>query len=543
MNNSNNELLIDLNGLNTFKDKIEHKIPDISYSNGQLTKTINGTATPIASAAQIVSDGGGGSSISSLVIETTYANLVFLRNNSQLVPGQQYRITDYECTTIQDYTRSAGNLFDIIVTALDVNMLSEQASAVRHAGDTYFADCNIGAWQIWYCLDNDSVRFAWAQDNVGSITVQIDGKWYAWYYNPAAEGSPYPYGLKHGTTMWYSDRLDVEVGDTVYENYDGSGATATIEYRQGEGKGVIYRMIDEWNNDVCYDFKNIQFLGYKVDRTHFDYSSTSDYWVFPGVSAGWSEFGSDKTVVPDLTQSLYQYTFAASTGKDVTVSGFKNSYDNIIDTYKVYISNATPPDELPFVVLYDRCRDVTIRGDVCRIFLKSRVRSISIEGLCSDMFIHMLHESEIRDCSQLLILNAGNSNKTTFKECTNIWASNQLKESEFERCSNVHFTVSRYSYFREVLNLSLGNANDNNHIENCSNISFAKSYICYTKAENCSYVELTSTQTTGSGAKIQNLIIQGIKGTAETPKVISHDTLNNDFITTYQPANSQIISI
>jgi hypothetical protein len=82
MNNSNNELLIDLNGLNTFKDKIKQKIPDISYSNGQLTKTINGTTTPIASAVQIVSDGGGGGSISSLVVETTYANLVALRNNS-----------------------------------------------------------------------------------------------------------------------------------------------------------------------------------------------------------------------------------------------------------------------------------------------------------------------------------------------------------------------------------------------------------------------------------------------------------------------------
>ena len=30
------------------------------------------------------------------------------------------------------------------------------------------------------------------------------------------------------------------------------------------GKGVIYRMIDEWLNDVPYDFKNIQFKRYKV---------------------------------------------------------------------------------------------------------------------------------------------------------------------------------------------------------------------------------------------------------------------------------------
>ena len=45
----------------------------------------------------------------------TYSELVSLRDNSQLIPGQQYRITDYTCTTTQENTRSAGHQFDIIV--------------------------------------------------------------------------------------------------------------------------------------------------------------------------------------------------------------------------------------------------------------------------------------------------------------------------------------------------------------------------------------------------------------------------------------------
>ena len=135
--------------------------------------------------------GGGGGDIDSLITPITYAELVALRDSSSLVPGMQYRITDYACTTTQENTQSAGHPFDIIVIADSENTLNEKARAIQHEGDTYFADCNLSAWKIWYCLDNDNTRFAWA--------------------------------------------------DSV------------------NGKGVIYRMIDEWNNDVPYDFKNIQF--------------------------------------------------------------------------------------------------------------------------------------------------------------------------------------------------------------------------------------------------------------------------------------------
>ena len=133
---------------------------------------------------------GGGAPM----INITYANLVELRNNSKLIAGMQYRITDYVTTTAQENTRSAGHQFDVIVLALSENTLAEEAYAIQSARDTdgYFANSNLAAWQIWYSLDNDAERFAWA--------------------------------------------------DT--EN----------------GKGVIYRMIDEWNNDLPYDFKNIKYV-------------------------------------------------------------------------------------------------------------------------------------------------------------------------------------------------------------------------------------------------------------------------------------------
>ena len=133
----------------------------------------------------------------------TYSELVSLRDNSQLIPGQQYRITDYVTTTVQENTRSAGNVFDIIVRADSENKLNEEANAIQHTKDDidYFANSNLSAWKIWYCLDNDTDRFAWAD--------------------------------------------------------------AT------NGKGVIYRMIDEFNNDIPYDFKNIQFIDNGIQVSHY----------------------------------------------------------------------------------------------------------------------------------------------------------------------------------------------------------------------------------------------------------------------------------
>lgn len=126
--------------------------------------------------------------------EVTYSQLKALRDERNLEPGLQYRIVDYQTTTMQEGTKGSGHQFDIIVTANDNSTLNEKARACLHEGDTYFSNANLGAWQIWYCLDNDTTRYDWA---------------------------------------------DV----------------------QG-GRGVIYRMIDEWGNDCPYDFKNIQFKRY-----------------------------------------------------------------------------------------------------------------------------------------------------------------------------------------------------------------------------------------------------------------------------------------
>ena len=105
------------------------------------------------------------------MINTTYSELKTLRDNAQLVPRQSYRITDYTCTTIQVNTSSANHIFDIIVTAIDASHLSEEAKAAHHEGDTYFSSSNLDAWQIWYCLDNSTTKFTWADTTNGKGVI------------------------------------------------------------------------------------------------------------------------------------------------------------------------------------------------------------------------------------------------------------------------------------------------------------------------------------------------------------------------------------
>lgn len=191
----------------------------------------------------------------SSAVSITYSNLVTLRTDSNLVPGQYYRITDYVTTTADAESRSVGHLFDVIVLALDESHLSEEAFATHHDGDTYFANSALDAWRIWYCLDNDTTRFAWA--------------------------------------------------DTT------------------NGKGVIYRMVDEWANDLPYDFKNIQFKRFKVaPATGYETVLAN----LDGLYLGYTNVSVGLTI--DTTDFKWCYTFHELTsswddGVDASLTGVK----------------------------------------------------------------------------------------------------------------------------------------------------------------------------------------------------------------------------
>ena len=220
------------------------------------------------------------------MINITYTDLVELRNSNKLVDGQFYRIIDYVTTTAQENTRSAGHPFDVIVLALSENTLAEEAYAIQSARDTdgYFANSNLSAWKLWYCLDNDAERFAWADS----------------------------------------------------EN----------------GKGVIYRMIDEWNNDCPYDFKNIQFKRFAI--AEYDKVSSlvvdnkENYYgyyygaltLFGDQAIPKSTYGEDFVWVytfalKDLeTETWHDYTILNSIGLKTDESVIITCHSNVIKEYR-----------------------------------------------------------------------------------------------------------------------------------------------------------------------------------------------------------------
>lgn len=240
--------------------------------------------------------GGGGGTSSEFMVNINYDDLVALRDAGKLVPGCKYRIIDYETTTSAAETKSAGHLFDIIVTALDNSHLSEQASAIWSERDTegYFSKSNLPKWQVWYCLDNDSKRFSWAlkrskyafwsmgddADCLATLEGQIDYNgqlYYSWV------GSMMGMSIQI-LTITDDPTQNQELSKMLSQgvelpSYMFQHPTEVFESTE-DGKGVIYRLIDEHSNDIPWDFKNIMFTRKIDDSGSIDNENGVDTFVY-----------------------------------------------------------------------------------------------------------------------------------------------------------------------------------------------------------------------------------------------------------------------
>ena len=178
------------------------------------------------------------------IVNLTYNELKNLRDNSKLKPSQYYRITDFVTKVANDpEARSAGHPFDLIVLALDKNKLHEQCHAIQHERDTYFADCNLAAWKIWYCLDNDNTKYAWADtvNGKGVIYHMID-EW----------GNDCPYDFKNVQfkRYWANGVNIVQAGrpqDIILQGY----------YCTVSNTGIFRNGIDKNDYLFCFTFTRL----------------------------------------------------------------------------------------------------------------------------------------------------------------------------------------------------------------------------------------------------------------------------------------------
>jgi hypothetical protein len=76
------------------------------------------------------------------MIDMPYSELKWLKDNSKLIPGMQYRIIDYDTITVQENTQSVGHPFDIIITANSKDSFDCKARAIHSDRDIdgYFID-------------------------------------------------------------------------------------------------------------------------------------------------------------------------------------------------------------------------------------------------------------------------------------------------------------------------------------------------------------------------------------------------------------------
>lgn len=372
-------------------------------------------------------------------VQITYTELKSLRDAGKLVPGTQYHITDYTCTTIQPNTQSAGHQFDIIVTADDESTLNEVARAVKHDGDAYFANSELSAWQIWYCLDNDTNRFAWA---------------------------------------------------------DGTN-----------GKGVIYRMIDEQNNDVPYDFKNIQFKHPK-DTTTYPYY----YYTFASDN---TEDNTDYSL--SIANNCYSNTIREYINGNkrllncIIFIGYNSrGYGTICNTFSTNCYDNTFGEHCNGNYFGDGCHDNTF-GDNC-------VNNTFGEDCFNNTLGDRCGRNTLGAYCYSNTLGAGCSNNTFGQECENNTVGVYCCNNTFGHfCRMIKFASDRSASFKYAFY-------ENNHFGNgCE-------YIIFTGAEIASEFDLVRNYNFANGLRGTDaayLIIDGVR--------------NRDFETKIEKASNGIL--
>ena len=320
------------------------QLPTNEQLNGELAKKYEkpGSGIPLSDMTEEVQEKlSKAASAVVKAINTTWAQLKTLRDGGTLVPGQWYRITDF-VTTVNPYTnqnaRSAAHAFDVLVMALSASVLCEDAYAVLHSGDTYFASSKLEAWQLRYTIDN-------VQWSLKAGIYATDSEGYSFVKEGTIEVDGTTYILWKGDAMFsedwadYAVSVDENVDSPMYAYYgpddfdpedpEETGTIATVITETNNGKGTILWMKDEFGNECAYDFKNVQFKRWKVTDSMSGRTGFTDTYMCGDVNNTPANLS-----VEDETDFIWAYTFSSdNTGGeqiDYSLDGTHNVYGNVI---------------------------------------------------------------------------------------------------------------------------------------------------------------------------------------------------------------------
>lgn len=221
----------------------------------------------------------------------TWEELRGLKNNSNLVPGTWYRITDYETIVMSENTSSVDLGIDILVLASDIKTLNENVYFIPKEQNDYLNASKVQVWKGKYCIDNDILRFDFlnAYDPYivtydgcsyircgGEDTTDVYGNQiYAW--KAIANVFECKQALEKNQTPLYTDEDTIYTNSLdVYKEYEHDSSTLIVDLEGNSydkkiksvypvSKGAIYYLEDEYGNSAPYDFKSIVFTWYKDD--------------------------------------------------------------------------------------------------------------------------------------------------------------------------------------------------------------------------------------------------------------------------------------
>ena len=514
----------------------------------------------------------------------TYSELKSKRDNGELVPGKHYRITDYITTTSQENTQSAGHQFDVVVLALDEKTLSENAHAMLHDGDTYFSTnkADLSAWELKYCLDNDTNRFAWAvggeqkelrlykadgyAEEDGSYPMaegenHIDrSEWFSYIGTMDYNGSTYYAWRKHefeGATnyviltnaLYHPGDLNPGTNDI----YDGSNP-----YFNGVAADVAYTLT--MDGDTTNDYEGLNHNSEAMD----EYVCLCEYGEVSGEDSVVFEVGGGNGVIyymKDEWNNECPYDFKNIQFKRKLSNGAldtTNGDDTFVYTFNLWRINAQKIEDASIIgnTLGDELGHINgVYGNKINpvseytVFSEQTDFEVTQYLLNDNVFLNSDDEDGYFLGCHTNILGYDCLYNTFGNSCQSNTFGNDCHDNTFGNgyCINTFGNGCwRNSFGNGCGSNSFRNGCSSNtfgHVVN--NVTFSKDYTCYVIVENGNgRITLTSTATTDSKNLLCNITIaQGVNNHTTAYKTISHNSVNDTFKTTYQPVNSVTVSV
>ena len=430
------------------------------------------------------------------LINITYAELKELRDNSQLVPGQQYRITDYETIINGNVTyngetktiyRSAGHQFDIIVVADDVNILNENARAAVHAGDTYFANCDLNAWKIKYCIDNDTSRFNLAISSGKGVIWELEDEYHNYCGYDFKNLQIKIFKVSAHTTN--SNYVNKYVGR--YTLFSGSYAITpkNSTFNESDFKWVYtFTVVDNTNWTTITDASTIQISGgYTYSYNYCDGIDKNTLAVSPNVFINYQNVSKGNTLKGNSVGNLFVGLYCSSLTADYF---YRNTFGYEVTTANGYFSNNTFGEFCNNNMIGHNCTLNSFGNNCSGITLGNSCSANSIGNGCGTT-----------GNTKPFTLGDSCYNNSFGNACINNQLGNNSSNNSFgNSCSNIHLGAS-------CTNNSFSNACFSNTLgDSCGTNMFGDQCYSNTLGNNCSRNVLENgCNNNGIGASVLDL--------------------------------------